>query len=475
MTNEEGVVRSVSWRDLCPWLILFRLYRLSASVQLLLLAFLGAWAISIGWTVCGSLCLSDESRSEPRVQRYLNAVVDWPESTHWRSYLPASTVQSQTATPPAAVTAQQPETPAVAITALQPETPPPALSTPSVVIPAAPIRAADAGPLAVFWHQWLGRTPMYAIMEPVRRWFDPTIPWDQFAFYFLGGLWSLLVWSLLGGAITRAAVVRLGRDERVGLRESLGFAARKLVSIAGAPLLPLAAIFALGIPLFILGLLMRLNIGVALGSLLWLPVGLIGFCMTLFALGLMFGWPLMWSAISAEGSDAFDAISRSYAYTFQRPLQYFVYFLAALVLGLLGWIVVGLIAQSVVQFTLLAVGTGTGDLRLDQLRSALAGTDESGSSLLWFGSTLIGFFNRCILGVPLAFTYSFMWSAAAAIYLLLRQDADQTELDDVYLDEDKSVNYGLPPLTVDQAGVPGTDEAADAALAAGGASEPPGD
>jgi hypothetical protein len=310
-------------------------------------------------------------------------------------------------------------------------------------------------------------------MEPVRRWFDPSIPWDQFAFYFLGGLWSLLVWSLLGGAITRTAVVRLGRDERIGLRESLEFSGRKLLSIAGSPLLPLAAIFALGIPLFLLGLMMRLNIGVALGGLFWLPVGLLAFCMTLFALGLMFGWPLMWSAISAEGSDAFDAISRSYAYTFQRPLQYFAYFLAALTLGLLGWIIIGLICQSVVQFALLAVGTGSGDLRMDQLRSALSGTDASASSLLWFGSALIGFVNRCILGVQVAFMYSFMWSAAAAIYLLLRQNADQTELDDVYLEEDQAVNYGLPPLSVDQAGVPGTDEAADAALSAESASEPP--
>jgi hypothetical protein len=70
--------------------------------------------------------------------------------------------------------------------------------------------------------------------------------------------------------------------------------------------------------------------------------------------------------------------------------------------------------------------------------------------------------------------YSFMWSAAAAIYLLLRHDADQTEMDDVFLEEDETVRYGLPPLTVDEAGVPGTVEnEAEATATASSAAPPP--
>jgi hypothetical protein len=433
MTNEHGMVRSIAWRDLCPWMILFRLYRLSVSVQLLLLAFLGAWAASAGWRVCGSLCLSEASRSQPVVARFVSAVSDWPDADY---SVPSQPVVGQTAEPVA--NAAPVANPAAS--------------------PAEPADAQTGGPLARYWHGWLGRTPMYAIMEPIRRWFDPTIRWDQFAFYFLGGLWSLLVWSFVGGAITRTAAVRLGRDERVGLRESLQFSGRKLASFLGAPLLPLAAIFALGVPLFVLGLLMRLNLGVALGGLLWLPVGLIGFSMALFAVGVMFGWPLMWSAISTEGSDSFDAISRSYAYTYQRPLQYLVYFLLALGLGFLGWLIVGLFCQAIVQFALLAVGTGSGATRMLLLREALAGSGEPSSVLLGFGVALIGFVNRCVLGIQLAFSYSFMWSAAAAVYLLLRQHADQTEMDDVYLDEDRSVSYGLPPITLDEAGVPGAGD-----------------
>jgi hypothetical protein len=433
MTMEAGVVRSVSWRDLCPWTILFRLYRVSVAFQLLLLGFLGAWATSIGWYASRAVSLSEESRGQVSVERFFEAVNPWPQSIYWQP-LPGMS-RDVAGAPPAA---------------------PPVLAD-TAAGDAAAGAVPPTGPLARFWHGGLGRTPIYAIMEPVRRWFDPTIPWDQFAFYLLGGLWSLLVWALVGGAITRTAVVRLGRDERVGLRESLVFSGRKLPSLLAAPLLPLIAVFGLGVPLAILGLLMRTNFGVAVAGLLWLPVGLIAFSMTLFAVGVLFGWPLMWSAISAEGSDAFDAISRSYAYTYQRPLQYLAYAAGALVLGFLGWLIVGLFCQAVVQFALLAVGTGTGDARLEALRLAIAEGGSAESKLLWLGSSLIGFFNRCFLGVQVAYAYSFMWTAAAAIYLLLRHDADQTEMDDVYLEEYENVGYGLPPLTVDEAGVPGVD------------------
>ena len=47
--------------------------------------------------------------------------------------------------------------------------------------------------------------------------------------------------------------------------------------------------------------------------------------MALLLLGLAFGWPLMWATISTEGTDSFDALSRSYAYVFQRPLRYLFY------------------------------------------------------------------------------------------------------------------------------------------------------
>jgi hypothetical protein len=67
-------------------------------------------------------------------------------------------------------------------------------------------------------------------------------------------------------------------------------------------------------------------------------------------------------------------------------------------------------------------------------------------------SKLIYFFSGCVRSVPVAFLYSYFWCAAMMIYLLLRRDEDQTEIDEVYLEEEQET-YGLPPLRTDSAGV----------------------
>ena len=74
-----------------------------------------------------------------------------------------------------------------------------------------------------------------------------------------------------------------------------------------------------------LWLLMRSDLGLLLAGLVW-PLALVGgLLMGIFMLGLVFGWPLMWGAISTEGTDSFDALSRSYSYVYQRPYHYLFY------------------------------------------------------------------------------------------------------------------------------------------------------
>ncbi|MFP6751222.1 MAG: hypothetical protein VB855_06075, partial [Pirellulaceae bacterium] len=44
-----------------------------------------------------------------------------------------------------------------------------------------------------------------------------------------------------------------------------------------------------------------------------------------------------------------------------------------------------------------------------------------------------------------AYTFGFFWAGSAAIYLLLRKDTDQTELDDVYMPSEEA-QFELPQL-----------------------------
>src|SRR5204863_3866138 len=100
------------------------------------------------------------------------------------------------------------------------------------------------------------------------------------------------------------------------------------------------AIVLLAIPIALVGLLLRVSIGfgAAVAGIGWLFVAIAGIgAMWLFG-GLIFGWPLMWPAISAErDGDPFDAFSRSYSYVYGKPLHYFFYVVVAAALGALSW------------------------------------------------------------------------------------------------------------------------------------------
>jgi hypothetical protein len=75
--------------------------------------------------------------------------------------------------------------------------------------------------------------------------------------------------------------------------------------------------------------------------------------------------------------------------------------------------------------------------------------------------------------LAVGFLYSYFWTASTCIYLLLRRDADATEMDEVFLEEEQEeATFGLPPIETDQAGAPVVDEAGAPSV---DESEPPDD
>ena len=210
---------------------------------------------------------------------------------------------------------------------------------------------------------------------------------------------------------------------------------------------------------------MRANVGLLLGRAA-LAAGLAaGLLMALLLLGLLFGWPLMWATISAEGTDSFDALSRSYAYTFQRPLHYLFYAAVAGLIGWLGWILVQNFAASVVWMSYWAAGWGCG---ADQIDLIINGGNGLSSSAARAG--LIRFWAGCVKLLAVGYLFSYFWTAATAIYFLLRRDVDATEMDEVYLDADASEpDTALPavakvpsPTTADKSEAEAGDRSASA-------------
>lgn len=401
MAEEQCRIRQIAWLELFPWLGLVKAVRLAFAPRMLILAALGLAATSAGWGVLGNVFSGN-----PEKREHLDDVRDVIE--RWRAnpvpdFMPGFTL------------------PPVSISVLDPAT----------------SRAT---------------MPWDSLSYPFRVLFDPNVTVASFTYLVLCGVWALLVWGLIGGAITRSAALWYAREDRLGLRRSLlwSVAGGRWMSYFFGPALPLLGVLIAVIPIAILCLLLKADIGVLLVGIIWPVVMLCGLFLAILLVGLLFGWPLMWPTISAEGTDSFDALSRSYSYTYQRPVHYLFYAAVAGVLGMLAWVVVLIFAKGVIVYSFWAASWGSGGARIDEIGTAI--TDPKASGMLGMGAHAIGFWINVVKTLAVGFLFSYFWCAATYVYFLLRQAVDATEMDEVAVDEESEA-YGLPPLT-NESGMP---------------------
>ncbi len=400
LDDSDCRVREVAWMEACPWLSLFLAFRLAIGIRLLVLAAVAMLSTGAAWALIGLMFEGNQQAGE------------------------------------------QIACPWIGLADLVPDEP----SLPGGLVGAAP-QCSD--PLVGSW-QLLSR-PFVQIFTDT-----PTV--SSLAYSLLCGLSALAIWAFFGAAITRTVAVQLAAEQRLGWSKMLGHCTTKWKAYFAAPLFPLAGIFLFILPLFVGGLLLRANFGVFLAALVWPLMLVAGLLIAVLALGLAFGWPLMWATISVEGTDSFDALSRSYAYVFQRPLHYLFYVVVAGVLGLLGWILVYNFAALVIYLTYWGASCGSGAVRIDHVATVSEELQSIGAT----GASLIRFWCQCVKVLAAGYLFSYFWTATTAIYFLLRRDVDATETDEIALEEDEDdQSYGLPPLRTDEFGAPLVDDQAD--------------
>src|SRR3990172_8571847 len=136
MSDEVCVVREIVWRDLFPWLILFRTVRLALRPSLLLAGAIGALLTPVGWCVGKMLFTpSGAAVSEQHFERVVQS--------HWAF--------------------------------------------------AAGGQQAGDSLIESFLEATVGFA--WGLVEPFRRLFDADLSVAQFAYFLLGTLWTLLVWA----------------------------------------------------------------------------------------------------------------------------------------------------------------------------------------------------------------------------------------------------------------------------------------
>ncbi len=278
----------------------------------------------------------------------------------------------------------------------------------------------------------------------------------------LFGLDVLVIWSLFGGAICRMAALNVAREERISMKSALAFSTRKFVCFASVPILLMIVIGVLALLMALWGLVGILPLGDLIVSILMFVALAGGFVASILIIGGAVGSPLWWPTVAVEGSDGFDAITRSYSYTLPRPWHAAFYAAVAFVYGSICYLFVRFLVWLILCVTHLFVGfsmnlapwkdyPGTGDVDAGKLDAMwqMPTFEKLAPTAPPFGMewSFLGLFEigsaKCIhvwvfllVMLMCAFLVTFYFSASTIIYFLLRQRVDAIDFEDVYLDED---------------------------------------
>src|SRR5262249_33246912 len=103
----------------------------------------------------------------------------------------------------------------------------------------------ELSPLRLAWRQ---------ISAPFTALFGPKITFTQFVYLLAGSLWTLAVWAVFGGAITRTAAVSFAQQENVSWRQLIRFVLARWPAYFAAPLFPILGTFVLAIVPALVGL-----------------------------------------------------------------------------------------------------------------------------------------------------------------------------------------------------------------------------
>jgi hypothetical protein len=333
--------------------------------------------------------------------------------------------------------------------------------------------ALVAGDPLLLWNHvwnvaWAGGTalllePLMTIARPLALLFQPVGFLDK-AYLVVRLLWALVVWAVVGGAITRMVALEFARDERLGTIAAMRYACGRFFSFLFAPLIAVICVAVIVLFSFLGGLIGAIPyIGPLFAGVLWFLPLLAGFVIVLILVGAALGWPLMYATISVQDSDAFDGFSRSYTFVYGRPWYLALLTCVTVLLSVAGFGVVYVFTAGTDVASQAAVATGMGRENVDDLvgRPRLETQEEARvreessanpgaprprvreipNSGTWAGT----FWRRLVLLLAAGFGTSFFWVAATVSYFLLRRADDGTALDEVEVQYD-TVADPLAPL-----------------------------
>ena len=266
---------------------------------------------------------------------------------------------------------------------------------------------------------------------------------------------KLAVISVAGGSLCRIAALQFAQGEKPGLTEALRFSTRKFTSFFATPLAPVGIIIFIGLFIFLLGLIGNIP---RVGELIMgicIPLALIaGALIAVISIGTAAGFNLMFPAVAYDGSDCFDAISRSFSYVYAKPWRMGFYTATAAVYGAICYtfarffaFLLLLVTHLSLRFGIMVTNSSKEISKLTAIWPEPNFMNLLGSSSLvtlnWsesFAHFLVYLFSLVVVGLLVSFIISFYFSANTIIYSLMRNRVDNTALEDIY------THFGDPAL-----------------------------
>jgi len=264
--------------------------------------------------------------------------------------------------------------------------------------------------------------------------------WGFFGAAFGAGRWGLMaavllgfwfaamaVGSFFGLAITRMAAIELTCERRSEVKEAISFARRHVL---WAFLTPSGLLLAAFLLLLLAALALSLGRVSDLLLLVAAPVAVVlALAAVVLVVGLVAGGILAWPTIATEWSDAFDAITRVYGYSFSHSHRVLVYRLGAGLVLLGATLARGLRAAFVLFCFYLALVVGYGLDRTKELVEAVlkepaAGPPFPRTVAAW---TLVACVS-VLLTLAVARLAVYRIVLQQAVYLLLRLKIDRVPL-----------------------------------------------
>lgn len=273
-----------------------------------------------------------------------------------------------------------------------------------------------------------------------------SIGFGSAAFMGAVAVMMLAIWSFFGGAIARLAAVDFAKGERMEIGQAAAFTCRKFGSFFWAPVAPLIFVAILLLCNYVLGLLGRIpGAGPIIVGLLFFLAALSSFFIIILLIGTYFGFPFMWPTIAMEGTDAFDAISRSFNYLFARPWKTLWCWLVALVYGAVTTAFVGYFLLALVWIAKASVATGMGDKFGPIGEFFQSGTPPENAALpMIIAMVLFRVLIILAIGLFLGYMASFKMTAFTVIYSIIRRDVDGTDMSEAYLPEQTEAAAAQP-------------------------------